>query len=112
MSATDLRQQLVTEAGFVITAFIKRAKDTSIENMTDAAQAQKIIWDAVIPMLQQVGDLKKLEATNSKEVIRLLGQGKITVAEAKDLMATFHQQMEIEELPKLTAALEKADTGS
>ena len=65
--------------------------------------------DELIKEIHKLTDVQKLEAKNSNDVIKLLGQGTITVSEAKDLMAAFHQHMEIEELPKLLEALEKAE---
>ena len=46
---------------------------------------------------------------DSADVIKLLGQGKLSFVEAKELMLLFQTQIEIEELPKLLAALEKAE---
>jgi hypothetical protein len=109
VSATLLRQKLTDEAEFVIDQYIARAKDMSLEHKTDSINAQREIWTAIIPILQQAGDIKKLEAKNSADVIKLVGTGKITVAEAKDLMLLFHQQMEIEEVPKLLAAIEASE---
>ena len=109
MNIVELRKELVETTSFVVEQMVEQAKDTKFENRTQARQAQAKIWDAVIPMMQQLGDARKLEANNAKDVLKLLGAGKITIIEAERLMSMFHTQMEIEEVPKLTALLEQAD---
>ncbi len=48
-----------------------------------------------------------LRATNTEQVLKLLRRGKVTIAEAKELMLMMATEFEIKELPKLLASFEE-----
>ena len=64
---------------------------------------------ALVLEKQKLTDLEKMEVKNSGDVLKLLGQGAITIADAKELIGILHRQVEMEELPKLLAALEETE---
>ena len=65
--------------------------------------------DELIKEIHKLTDLEKMEVKNSGDVLKLLGQGAITIIDAKELIGILHQQVEMDELPKLLAALEETE---
>ena len=63
------------------------------------------IFDLTSKIILQTNDVRKYETQNASDVLKTLQSGKISLKEAKDLMAMFHTKMQIEELPELLAKL-------
>ena len=68
--------------------------------------ARAIYLDAIIPMLQQVGDTQRLRAGSTADVIKMVARGKITIAEAKELMCIMQADFEVNQLPELLEKFE------
>ncbi len=64
-------------------------------------KARKMVMNAIIPMLQQAGDVQKVEAESTQDVIGLLKEGVVTFVEAKELMQMLSTKSEIDDLKKL-----------
>ena len=69
------------------------------------------VWDSISPMIKRMGEVQVLEAQSTADVIELLGKGKVTITDAKDLMQMLSTKSDIEDVKIL---LEKVNalTGS
>lgn len=82
-----LRQYILIEGANAIRAVSDRAKGKVKQAMDQSdIKSQDMLFNAVIPILQQAGDLKKIEVTTVKEVVRAISKGEITIVEAKELI--------------------------
>jgi len=87
MTKEVLRQYILLEGANAIRAVSDRAKG-KIKNAMDQSdiKSQDMLFNAVMPILQQAGDLRKIEVNTVKEVISAVSKGKITIIEAKELI--------------------------
>lgn len=85
-SPKELKNLLLSEAEEVIRSVVSAAKDGSEVNPGYDPIAQRLVWDAVIPMIQNLSEKDKLIAKNTDDILQLLADGDITVQEAKDLV--------------------------
>ncbi len=54
------------------------------------------IYEAVLPMIQQAGDLRAIEANSAADIITAVSKGKITIQDAERLMSMLRTQSAIE----------------
>ena len=69
-------------------------------------EALKLIWPTLHQIIINAGDLEIIQAKNASELIALIQTGNVSISEGRELMTLFQRQMEIEEVPKLLAAIE------
>jgi hypothetical protein len=115
MNASEMRHLLLTNSKDVILQIVANAKGEDGPLGKEAwgkyAEAsQKKIWDAVIPMLQQAGDLQKVTASNHSGIIQCLKDGVISIKDAKELMGIVQMQFEMTELAELAAKLDASQS--
>jgi putative heme degradation protein len=110
-SLEELRAEFLTDAQPIMKHVLAIAAGTPSDLLLGKVDKEAIaqVWKVLEPMLQQAGDIKKLEIKNSGEVLKLVAGGKLTFKEAKELMQLFQAHTEMEELPKLLEALDKAE---
>jgi len=106
-SIADLRMLFIRDAEYVVRGVLDRAigRRTSIAkdrvDQTDLDRA----WEVLSPLLRQSGELRKIEAQTTKQILAGVAGGKLTIQEANDLMEILKVQQDIEELPKLLEQL-------
>ena len=99
-TAQQLRGEFLEKSKPVIEAYIKVAMGEGALKTTDKKISDKI-FDAVMPMLQKEGDVHRIQAESTADVIKLLGQGKLSIGDAKDLMSMLSIQSDIEDIKAL-----------
>lgn len=107
MTARDMRSALLCKnAIWVIEYKLARATNNhvAIQGVDDKHLAD--IWEAVVPMIHKLNDIEEIKAESAKDVISLLGKGKIDSGSAIKLMDVLKSKQDIEEMPRLIALLE------
>ena len=99
-----LRRQLLASSSQVIDEVIARGTGKPRDHRIEDKDLNRV-WDAVVPILQQAGDYRKIEASSCADVIKALASGKVTVDESLKLMTMLRTQLEAEVLPALEAKL-------
>lgn len=103
-SAQDLRTQVLIHGVSAIEkvqqSLISGVKMTAVE-----LQAYDMLWPIIETLISKTEDLKKIQASNAKDVLKLLGEGKLTMKESMAMMALIKDQVAIDELPNLLAKL-------
>lgn len=61
------------------------------------------IWAVLVPMMQALSKRQTIEVTSAGDVIKAVTQGKMTFAEAKELMLLFKAEAETKAIEKGTA---------
>lgn len=106
MNAKSLRNKLFSELGeFLIdeyTSVIKGEGDFS----SNSVKAREDVFDILKEVILKESDTKKIIATSTESVLKLLRRGKITLEEAERLMKIMQTDFEITELPKLLEKFE------
>jgi hypothetical protein len=74
-------------------------------------KARSAVLDIITPMMQDAGDLQKLNAENMGEVLALLKEGIVTISEAKELMQILSTKAEMEEIKDLSEKLAELTDG-
>ena len=82
-----LKETLLSKGKDVLLAVIDQAKDGNSRHPHAHVPSQIKVWDALIPILQKVAERETIVASTNAEVLILLGKGKVTVGEAKELVA-------------------------
>lgn len=100
----QLRVKLLESSAQVIDEVIARGTGKPRDHRIEDKDLNRV-WDAVVPILQQVGDHRKIEASSCADVIKALSAGKVSVDEALKLMTMLRTQAESEVLPALEAKL-------
>lgn len=101
----QIRQAMLDRAPAVIDEILNRAISGKRNLYCNETELYKV-WDAVVPMIQQVGDHRKIEAQTCADVIKALGKGQVTVDEALKLMQMLRIQSESELLPEIANKLD------
>lgn len=78
----------------------------SKEFKSDNAYVIENSMDIAKGIIKTAGDLKIIEATNTAEVIKALNKGRITLAEAKDLMYVMTGHFEMTDLKDIMSKLD------
>ena len=111
MNTKDLRQELLTKGITVIRQ--KLAMATGENHIVNMAQLDKKsfdeVWEALVPMMQSAQDTVKLQAGTTDEIIKLLGEGKISTNDALKMMDMILKKTEADELPRLLEKLEETE---
>ena len=68
------------------------------------------MWYLLKEIISRASDLDTINAKSTSEIITLLGKGKISIDEAIKLMKLLQTKQDIDELPKLIAAMEKLES--
>jgi hypothetical protein len=105
----EIKEKFVNNAITIVDLYLNRALDKRVEHRSLAEKAQDKIWDAMVPMIQQLGEARKLEAGSTAGVIDLLRSGNVTVDEALKLMTMLRTQVEADILPDLQNKLEELE---
>lgn len=104
--AQTLRDQVLIHG----VQMIEKLQGALYENGDELSQQQAVAYDRLWPiiedMIRQTSDLKKIEAENAGEVLKLVSSGKITLKDATVMMSLLHSKVEIDELPNLLARME------
>ncbi len=112
MNAKEARQLILSGSSILINDLLVLATGDSNPDTENGRRinvdqkARDAVLNAIIPMLQQAGDVQKVEAESTHDVISLLKDGTVSFAEAKQLMDMLSTKSEIDDLKKL---LEKMD---
>lgn len=85
--AESLRAKLLTEGEPVLLSVIAAAKDGNAINPNYHPASQTMVWDALIPILQNTAELKKISAKSTADVLKLLQTGSVSVKDAKEIIA-------------------------
>lgn len=108
-TAQDLRDQVLNHSIHMIKNLQAQLYKDAEPITTQQAAAYDKLWPVLEGIIQQTSDLKKIEAKNASDVIKLISSGKITLKDAAIMMTLFQSQVEIEELPKLLERLEAGE---
>ncbi len=107
-TAQDLRDQVMDHSIHLIKSLQSQLYKEAKPITAQQSLAYERLWPVVQDIIQQTSDLKKIEANNASDVIKLISKGKITLKDAAIMMTLLQSKVEIEELPKLIAQLEEA----
>jgi len=106
-SARELRAILLSDkAKWVIEYKLARATNNHVAIQGVDTNHMQDIWDAIVPMIHKLNDIEEIRAENAKDVIALLGKGKIDSSSAIKLMDVLKSKQEIEEMPRLIELLQ------
>ena len=104
-TAAEVRAVLLDAAADIITYKVAMASGQEVPDSIDGRyfdkEEQQHVWAAIVPMMQQAGDLQKTQAESTQEVIKALSAGKITVNDALKLMDILDKQANIEKVNEL-----------
>ncbi len=107
MTAIELKQQLLKEAPKILRQYLKSAQGDGCLTAI-GGEARKAIFEIIQQLILKAPELETIKAASTRDVIQLLGKGKITPEQAFKLMEILEKQQNIEELPKLVKKLQKA----
>ncbi len=101
----ELRGYFVNQAKPILDEYIGSALGTS-ELKSNNSDARQETWKLLRDIILGAGNLQKIEAGSTAEVVNMLSDGRITFQEAKELMNMLSTKSEIDDLKVL---LEKMD---
>jgi len=83
-----LRQYLLIEGANAIRAISDRANGVQNNTLNSSGdkRAQDKLFNAVLPILQQAGDLQKIESETVAEVIKAVAEGNMTIQDAQEMI--------------------------
>ena len=102
-----IRSDFITTAAPLVEQYAKAAIGEELLPADVDDTVRNETWSVLKTMLLKIEDRQAIDAQNTSQVLSLLKTGKVTVKEATELMALLNIKSEIDEVPKLTAALEK-----
>ncbi|OOZ38180.1 hypothetical protein [Solemya elarraichensis gill symbiont] len=100
-----LRQEFLEKASPLIDEYINASLGKSELRSTNSG-AREEVWDALKQIILKASDVVKLHAESTKDVLSLLGDGKLSLNDAERLMKIMGTHQEATELTEL---LEKVD---
>lgn len=103
----DIRSEFIKKAAPLPAKFADAANGEFKWPAGTCLHSRDEAWNLLKTMLLKIEDRQAIDAQNTSQVLSLLKTGKVTVKEATELMALLNIKSEIDEVPKLTAALEK-----
>ena len=106
--AQDLRDQVMDHGIHMIKKLQSQMYEGDEPITTQQASAYDKLWPVIEGIIQQTSDLKKIEAENASDIIKLIAKGKITLKDAAVMMSLMQSKIEIEELPNLIAKLDES----
>ena len=107
MNAKEARARLLSGSSILINDMLVLATGSpnpEVENgprINVDPKARVAVFDAIIPMIQQAGDIQKVEAESTQDVIGLIKDGLVTFTEARDLMQMLSTKSDIEDMKVL-----------
>ena len=78
---------LLEKGETVLLSVISAAIDGKSINPTHHPDSQNKVWEAIIPILQNTAESKKIAAKTNADVLNLVSKGDITLAEAKEMVS-------------------------
>lgn len=96
----QLRAYFVNKAKPMIDEYIGAALGHS-ELKSNNSDARKETWGLLRDIINSAGNLHRIEAENTKDVIGMLKEGSISISDAKELMHMLSLQSDIEDVKKL-----------
>lgn len=105
ITPNELRAEFLREAKPVMDAYLEVAKGNGA--MKGSKEIHGKVWDVLSSVILQADDLRKIRINQHTDILRLLRRGKITISEAKELMAIMKDMFEVTELPKMMEKLEE-----
>ena len=110
MNKQEIRKYFLENSNTIIESLLKLFTEPETATLNSMQQeALKLIWPTLHQIIINAGDLEIIQAKNASELIALIQTGNVSISEGRELMTLFQRQMEIEEVPKLLAALEKIE---
>lgn len=113
LTAREAREMLLSGCAPIIEDLIicatgKKQKDHPERKRVNVdSKARETVMDAIIPMIQQAGDVQRIRATSTADVLKLIRRGKVTIQEAKELMLIMATDFEVTEIPKMMERIEE-----
>lgn len=107
-SAKKIRQDFIEGVTPFVKDYVAVARGEGVMPHLDK-DARAAVWDVAKQIILEAGDQQKIKAKNTTQVLALLKAGKVSVAEAKDLMTMLDIKTDIEEAPRIREALEKLE---
>ena len=105
-TAADLKERFLNDyAEDILTLYGNAAtgEGTFFQTLDDAREG---MFDLLATMIKQAGDLVQVEAETSQDVVRLIGQGKLSLDDGLKLIEILRKSNEIEELREMTQKLD------
>ncbi len=99
-TAVKMRGEFLAQSKPLVEAYIAVALGNGALKTTDKKISDKV-FDAVIPMLQKEGDIHRIQAESTADVIKMLRDGLIPISDAKELMNMLSIQSDIEDVKLL-----------
>lgn len=119
ISAKEARQLLLSGSAPILRDVLRLAtgelfdENDPSKGYTDVDQkARATVLNAIIPMMQQAGDVQTLNAKSAQDIIGLLAAGKCSIQEALELMRLVQMQFEMTELKELSDKLDSLPSAS
>ena len=69
------------------------------------AAANKV-WDTLTPVIKRISEARSLDANSTADVIVMLKEGKLSLAEARELMQMLSTKSDIEDMKALLEKME------
>ena len=107
----ELRAYFVNKAKPMIDEYIGAALGKSELKSTNS-DARKETWGLLRDIINSAGNLTKIDAENTKDVIKMLKDGAITIQDAKDLMQMLSTQSDIEDIKVLLEKVNQLTDGT
>ena len=111
MTIESIRKRFLQDSEEVLNEIRARTLGLKSDNVSADAEFLKKYWDAIVPMIHGAGDLKKIEASTTADIITMLKEGEITIRDAKDLMQLLSVQSDIEDIKALLVKVNQLTDG-
>jgi len=98
-TARDLRSQFLRDSEKIVDYVLRKAggtveQDCEIYRMGDSAAINQV-WAVAEQLIKTADDAVSIDIKTTRDIITAATKGKITVAEAHELMALFRQEAEV-----------------
>ena len=90
VNAAELRGIFLSSAESVIAEIIGRASGQFRNNQIVDKDLERA-WNALVPILQQANDIKRIEISSIADIVKSASEGKISIKDAKELMQLFRE---------------------
>jgi hypothetical protein len=107
-TASELRAKFLRDAEPVLRYVVGKAKGVRHPDIPEISVDQEHVsrvWKTLEPMLIAASDMQKVEVRTTAGIVDAVCRGKISLADAKELMLIMKSQFEMDKLPELISQL-------
>ena len=111
-TAIDARKDFLSHSQRVISLLGKELNNAEFEMSISQRKAVNLMFPIIGTMINGVNDRQQIEAENTKDIIKMLKDGALSIAEAKDLMQMLSVQSDIEDIKQLLEKVNQLTDGA